>query len=334
MSVRRLSLVLIAATVVAALAYTLYWFYAAGQGRNQLERWAETRRQAGWDVAWDEITDNGFPWRLSLTLGNPRLTTPAGLHWRAATLTLSTAPLWPRPLHLSTRGRQTITIAGHDRSVDVSALAATVTAGTLDAHLHDLQGADDLRIGDLALSLTALPPHPDPNAHPASWRFALSAHDIGLPVVPLADLDRSLGLLEVSGRVMGAIPATSPVAAIIGWSKQGGVVELDRIALDWPPMGLEGNGTAALDPNGQPLIALSTHLHGFAALMDRLGQSGAIDAGTARTTKTILGLMAKPDQRGRPVIPAPITVQEGSLYLGPARIAAFPSIPWADFPMD
>ncbi|MBR9971866.1 DUF2125 domain-containing protein [Magnetospirillum sulfuroxidans] len=338
MSARRLSLVLGAALVVAAVAYTLYWFHAAGQARSQLERWAETRRAAGWNVAWDDITASGFPGRLSLTLGNPSVTIPAGIHWQAPILTLKTAPLWPRAVHLSTQGRQTIGRDGRDWSCDVAVLTATLAAGTLDAHLHGLRGPDSLSIEDMALSIAALPPRPDPSGHPASWRFALSAREIGVPKLPFADFDPTITMAEISGRVMGIFPPSAswprPVTAIIDWSKQGGVLELERVALDWPPMGLEGNGTAALDPNGQPLIALSTQMRGFDALMDRLGQSGAIDPAVARTTKTILALMAKPDARGRPAIPAPITVQEGGLYLGPARIAAFPAIPWADFSMD
>ena len=339
MSARRLVLIAAIGFVAAILAYSLYWMHAAGQARNHVEAWAEARRAEGWSVAWAEETPSGFPWRLRLTLTAPELSHPSGLRWRGPYLELWTAPLWPRAVHVETAGNHTLTWGGRDWPLSLERLPATIASGTLDAHLHGLE-TGQTSIADLGLSLAALPPRPDPSAHPArpdpsghpaSWRFALSGRDIQLPPDTLPGFDGQMALAEISGRVMGPIPADTPVAAIAGWSKQGGIIELDRVAVDWPPMGLEGSGTAALDPGGQPLVALSTRIHGFDALMDRLHQAGLVDGATARTSKTLLGLMAKPDPRGRPAIPAPITIQDGSLYLGPARMAAVPGIPWASF---
>jgi hypothetical protein len=305
MSARRLVLIAVVGLVAALLAYSLYWMHAAEQARNHVEAWAEARRAEGWSVAWAEETPGGFPWRLRLTLTAPELSHPSGLRWRGPHLELWAAPLWPRAVHVETAGDHTVTWAGRDWRLSLERLAATIASGTLDAHLHGLQTGQT--------------------------RFALSGRDIHLPPDTLPGFDGLMVLAEISGRVMGEIPAATPVAAIAGWSKQGGIIELDRVAVDWPPMGLEGSGTAALDPSGQPLVALSTHIHGFDALMDRLHQAGLVDGATARTSKTLLGLMAKPDPRGRPAIPAPITVQDGALYLGPARMAAVPGIPWASF---
>lgn len=330
MSARRLVLIAVVGLVAAILAYSLYWMHAAGQARNHLQSWTEARRAEGWAIGWGEATQDGFPWRLRLTLTAPELTHPSGLRWQAPHVELWTAPLWPRAVHVETAGNHTVTWAGRDWPLSLERLAATIASGSLDAHLHGLQTGQS-RIADLGLSLSALPPRPDPSGHPASWRFALSGRDIQLPSDTLPGFDGQMALAEISGRVMGAIPTGTPVAAIAGWSKQGGIIELDRVALDWPPMGLEGTGTAALDPSGQPLVALSTRIHGFDALMDRLYQAGLVDQATARTSKTLLGLMAKPDPRGRPAIPAPVTIQDGGLYLGPARIGAVPGIPWASF---
>ena len=330
MSARRLALVLVAAVAAAALAYTLYWFHASGQVRNHLLRWAEEHRAAGGQVDWRDVEAGGFPWRLSLTLRQPALTTTSGLSWQAETLTLWALPPWPRALHLSTHGRQHVAWRGRDAGFSLDSLAATIAAGSLDAHLHGFSHSSGLAVADLGLTVAALPPRPDPGGHPASWRFAISARDLDLPAAPLPGLERSLALAELSGRVMGAVPdaalVAGPVAAIAGWSKQGGVVELDRIALDWPPLGLEGNGTAAFDPTGQPLVALATRIRGADALMDRLAGHGGLDPASARTAKTILALMSRPD-----AIAAPLSVQDGQLYLGPARLTSVPAIPWADF---
>lgn len=331
MSVRRPVLVVAAALVVAGLAYTLYWFHAAEQAQNQIARWAEQKRAEGWSVGWDGLTAEGFPFTLALTFNAPDLTTPAGLHWRGPQLRLWTTPLLPRHLHLATQGEQVVGWHGQDQRLVLAGLSATAGHDSLDADLHGFSGLG-LEIGDLALSVAALPAQADPSGHPASWRFAVSARDLTLPASPLAAFDQAVALVELSGRVMGAVSDAAPMSALAQWSAQGGILELERVALDWAPMGLEGSGTAALDPAGQPLVALSTRIRGFDALMDRLTTTGMLEAGAARTLKTILGLMAKPDSHGRSAIAAPLTLQEGGLYLGPARIAVLPALPWPRFP--
>lgn len=344
MSARRPVLVLAAIAVILA-AYPLYWFHACGQMRNHLLLWAEQRRAAGWQVEWRDMAETGFPWRLSLSLEQPRIATPAGVSWQAERLTLWATPPWPRALHLATGGRQHLAWPGGNSDFSLDSLAATIGRGTLDAHLHGLSLDKGVKVADLGLAVAALAPTASatsatsaaPTAaaasggHAATWRFAVSAHEIGLPTPPLAGLEGRLVLAEISGRVMGAVPDAPPLAAIAGWSRQGGVLELDHLALDWPPLGLEGDGTAALDPGGQPLVALSARLRGLDGLMDRLAGQGGLDPAAARTAKTILSLMAKPDSRGRPAVAAPLSIQDGQLYLGPARLVAVPSLPWADF---
>lgn len=331
MSARRLAIFTAAFVILAAAAYSLYWFHSAGQARNHVQSWADARRAQGWTVQWQDLEISGFPLHLTITATRPDLTTPSGLSWRTSQIQVWTNPLWPDSAHLSTSGRQDIHWQDRDLTVEVESLTATFSPGTMDAHIRTLRHAGGFGTADLALSTAALPRLPTPGDHPASWRFALSSRDIALPDAQLQGFAPHVALAEISGRVMGDIPDAAPLAAIIGWSKQGGVLELDHLAVDWPPLGMEGDGTAALDPHGQPLVALSTRIHGFDALMDQLAQNGLVEPATGRTLKTILGLMSKPDHRGRPAIPAPLSIQDGQLYLGPARLTPVPAIPWADF---
>lgn len=339
MSARRLVVAALATVVTALIAYTLYWNHGAGQARKALQDWAESKRGQGWTVGWSEIAVGGFPFRLTLTLTAPSLTSPAGFHWDGPRLDASVVPLWPRHLRLSTSGTQYLGWPGGERGITVTHATANVGHADLEAHVHDLRDLRDsgFAIADMALSLAALPgasgePPGGRNEPAPAWRFALSAQtlELGAPLRP--GLGQTIALAEISGRIVGAFDDAPPLAALANWSKRGGTIELERVALDWPPLGLEGDGTAALDPDGQPLAALSTRVIGLPALMDRLAQSGTIDVGSAQTAKTMLSLMAKPDPRGRAAIATPLTIQDGWLYLGPARLVAVPAIAWADFP--
>lgn len=317
--------------VLLAAAYSLYWHHAAGQVQRHVESWAQSHRAQGWTVAWRELEVSGFPTRLDINVAAPALTTPSGLSWQGDHIRIQARPWRPDSARLSTSGPQNIQWNGRDLGVDIVALSAKLGHGGLDAHVHGLRHPSGLAMADIALSVDALPTAAPTASHPATWRFALSARDVVVPALAVPGFDDRVVLVEISGRVMGDIPSAPPLAAIIGWSKQGGVLELDHVAVDWPPLGLEGDGTAALDPHGQPLVALSTRIRGFDALMDRLAQNGMVEPASGRTLKTILGLMSKPDTRGRPAIAAPVSLQDGQLYLGPARLAPVPAIPWADF---
>ena len=337
MSIRRIVALFAAALVLAGLGYTAYWFHAAAGMRKGLERWAEARRADGWQVAWDDLERGGFPLHLRLSLGAPRLTTPSGLRWRGERLVGLADPFNPTRLRLQAGGRHDLGWPGAE---------AVLNAATLDAEINLDHGGrlEDATVMGAGLTLTGAAHEPltaaglaamwDPlpvaqaDHTTATVRFTATAHDLTLPAWAGLPLDRSIGLVEITGRVMGAIPDAAPAEALARWSADGGAVELDHVSLEWPPMALEAQGTLALDPAGQPLASLSTRMRGFGALMDRLADSGTLPADTAAAAKMVLMLMARPDSRGRPSVPVPVSLQDGSLYLGPARVAQVPALVW------
>lgn len=332
MSFRRLVLTVVIVALVAAAALAGWWRYGATRAQAQVQAWAEARRAEGWSVAWDGLAVDGFPWTLRLNFTQPRLTRADGVRWAAPTLTLWSRALWPQSIHAETTGEQSLGLGAWSGTVTVGRAALRWRHQHWDADVHQLR-AGGLSIADLAATLmpaTRTAPSPADPQLPPSWRFALSGRDIVVPTSPLAGLEPRIALAELSGQMRGTLPALPPVAAIARWSKEGGTVELDRVALDWAPMALEADGTAALDPTGQPLVALSTRITGFGPLMDRLVAGGTVSTGTASAVKTMLTLLAKPDSRGQPAVAAPVSVQDGAVFLGPARLARLPAIPWAD----
>lgn len=337
MSIRRIVAVFAAALVLAGLGYTAYWFHAAKELRKGLERWANTRRADGWHVAWDRLEHGGFPLHLRLSLEAPLVATPAGLSWRGERLVGLADPLNPTRLRVHADGHH---------ELDWLDTRAVLNADTLGAQINlDQKGRlDEVTITAGGLSLSGLTHEPITAAGLAAmWdplpvtatdhtiatvRFTVTAHDLTLPEWNALPLDRTIGVVEISGRVMGVLPDAPPVEALTQWSADGGTVELDHVSLEWPPMALEAQGTLALDPAGQPLASLSTRMRGFGTLMDRLADNGALPADTANAAKMVLMLMARPDSRGRPSVPVPVSLQDGSLYLGPARVARVPPLVW------
>lgn len=337
MPVRRIVALFTAALLAAGLGYTAYWFHTAGQLRKQLDAWAGRQRGQGWQVEWETAETSGFPLHLRLELTAPHLSNPSGVDWRAEHVVAHAQPFdWTR-IRAESPGRHRVVWPGGSVTIDAGAARADINldrAGTLEdatllASALTVSGlaAEPMTAAGLALTWDPLPVVRADHTV-ATLRFSATAHDVVLPPLPGLPLDRAVGLAEITGRVMGAIP-DAPLAQAIGrWSADGGIVELDHVSLEWAPVALEAQGTLALDPAGQPLGSLITRMRGFGPLMDRLAEAGTLPADTANAAKMVLLLMAKPDAKGRPSVPVPVSLQDGALYLGPARVARVPAINW------
>lgn len=334
----RRPIALVAALVLlAAAAYTAYWFHVAGQLRKGIEGWADHRRAQGWQVEWSSLSVGGYPLKVSAHLAAPALTSPAGLHWDCEAVTASANPFDITLVHLSAPGRHrlgqgnavaTVFAADAQGDLDLEHGGAVERANAALSNLKaELPGFEPVTA---ALVAIVYDPLPADKAGPDTPTIAFSAtvEDLMLPPLPGLVLDRAIATAEIAGTVKGAVPPGPPLQSLAQWSSAGGTVDVDRLLLDWAPMGMEADGTVAFDPDLQPLAALSARVRGFGPLMDRLAEAGAVDPGAANAAKLLLTMMAKPDARGRPVIPVPVTLQEGIVYLGPAKVARLPPVQW------
>jgi len=287
---RRRLVLALSTVLVLAVAAGLYWFHVAGRVRKSVEAWSEDRRAAGWRVEYRDLSVGGPPWRPTARLEVPAITLPGGWRAEAATATVEVDPL--------------------GRGGEVHAISLRLTAG-----------ATMVAIAALALSVSSAPPE---------LGFTVAADGIDPPQPAGLGLDPRITRLEVAGRVRGGVPKAATPAALAAWSADGGTVEIDRLALDWAPLALEADGTVTFDAGLQPLAAFAARVRGAAPLIDRLAANGRIEAGAALAAKTVLILLARPDSQGRPAVPVPVTIQDGQMWLGPARVAAVPPIRWPD----
>jgi hypothetical protein len=64
------------------VAWSLSWFWLAGEAEQRIDVGALALRTGGWRVAWDERRISGYPFRLGVDFENLRLTDPSG--WAVA----------------------------------------------------------------------------------------------------------------------------------------------------------------------------------------------------------------------------------------------------------
>ena len=157
--------------------------------------------------------------------------------------------------------------------------------------------------------------------------FAMVAHDLALPAAP-PGFAGTVDDLGFGVTLMGAFPSAPSRQAVTAWRDDGGTVELDNLHLHWGDMTINGSGTLALDNNLQPVGGFSGGVAGFDQLLNALVASGRVKAGDARVARLALAMLAKAGPDGRPEISTSLTIQNGEMYLGPAKLGPAPHIDW------
>lgn len=333
MSVRRVAALAAVALVLAGLGYCAYWFHAAAGLRKGVEDWAESRRAENWVVGWDSLTVNGFPLSLTLAMEGPAVATPDGRSWQAGQLTAIASPLTPNRFSVDMSGRHHLGWPTGAATVDSGRMQVAVTLDrhgrtqelTLVASAVDLAVESGSHLETGTLAATWAPTTQDPDGDTS---FSIAAQDIHWSDMPALPLEPRIRLMQSQGRLVHGLPETLSAESVARWSADGGMVELDHLSLDWTPLALEAQGTLSLGADGQPRATLSTRMRGIAPLMDRLADNGVLPADAAQSAKIVLMLMSRPDSQGRPAVPVPISLQDGEVYLGSARVAQLPAVKW------
>ncbi|MBP2297885.1 DUF2125 domain-containing protein [Azospirillum picis] len=336
---RRIALLLLLfVPLLPVAAYSLWWWQAARMVEDGVANWIADQRANGAVVEHRGLVVAGFPFTLRAVLEQPHLAT-RGADWQGSRLVAQAAPWNPTQVALSFPGLQKLSLAQPGQPpVELTAPqggsgeAVWRLSGSLDRLALRFTGLTAEAAGQSvpvdALDVTASQPEQLPAGHDAAGlSVTLAADGLTLPdgAAPPA-LGRQVRKADLKLRVMGRPPRPEP-ASLSAWSRDGGTVELDRLALDWGPLGAVLSGTLALDPQLQPQAALTAEIRGAPAVLDAVKpMMRPNEAAIARTVLTMLSRPTGPN--GEPVLTAPVTVQDRALFVGPLRVAALPKVVW------
>lgn len=329
-----------ALVLLAALgAYAAYWRIAAGRLADGVAEWARSLRAQNLDLSWQAIRVGGFPLAFRIELSGARLRNGAAApaaELRVKRLSGSARPwnfrawrlLAPEGLS-ATAGPAEGPLAELTAAAASGSLALGAEGGaTLWLDL-DKPGADvgvPLAARDADLWLI-LPPRPPQTHTERAIGIALKVRELTLPTVPAPFLN-PVDEIAFGATVLGAIPAAPPRRAAASWRDAGGTFELDHFTLRWGMLRVTGSGTAALDAELQPIGGFSGAIEGYEQLMTALVAAGRMRAGDARLARLALAMLARAGPDGRPEIATSFTVQNGEMYLGPAKLGRAPRIAW------
>jgi hypothetical protein len=325
--------------IVAAGGYTAFWFIAAGELKQRFAQWAQSEKAQQLDVSWQGMQIGGFPFAFAMELSDTVLrgqgiNPPTEI--RMPRLTGSAHPWNFRVWHLS--APQGLTVVAGPEAKPVARLTGRAANGAVSAMADggsrvwlsvDALGVES---GEKIATRNAdfwliLPPHAPATHTDSSLALAADLHELKLPWAP-NPFRNLLDELALGVTIKGAIPPGPPRQAAAAWRDEGGTAELDNLKLRWGQVVVTGSGTLALDSNLQPIGGFSGAVEGYDELMNALVAAGKMKPSDAQLARIGLAMLAKAGPDGRPAITTSFTIQNGEMFLGPAKLGPAPKIHW------
>jgi hypothetical protein len=320
-------------------AYSVFWWVAAGKIEDAAKTWRETAQAQKIEASWQSMGVSGYPLAFRLRLSDMTLKSSASNPPVQLQAPLLTAAARPWNFHVaSVAAPDGLTVALGDPAAPVAKISAANGAGavartddgttTVWLSLYEAKGTAIVPLGARVVNAWAILPPSTPATHQDSGlAVALDARDVALPTAP-PGLSPTIDELGFGVTLMGNFPPGPLRQAAATWRDSGGTVELDHLTARWGEMGINGSGTLALDNALQPVGGFSGGVSGFDQLLNVLVASGRIKPADARVARLALAMLAKSGPDGRPEIASSFTIQNGQMYLGPAKLGPAPRIDW------
>jgi hypothetical protein len=336
----RLGLVIAILLLIAGIgAYTAFWFIVAGKIEDGLKEWAQSARDQKIEASWRGLRVSGFPFafRVELTeaaLRDEAINPPAEI--RMPLLAGSTRPWRFRVWHLTAAHGLNVSAGTEEKPVAKltaraaqGAVSATAEGGvTIWLSLDEARFATSEEIGAREAHFWVILPSRMPETQTANnLAVAADLHQATVPQAP-SPFRNLVDEFAFGVTIKGAIAAGPPRQAAAAWRDSGGTAELDNFALRWGKLAITGSGTLALDSELQPIGGFSGAVEGYEELMSALVAAGRMKPSDARLARIALAMLAKAGPDGRPAIATSFTIQNGQMFLGPAKLGPAPKIAW------
>jgi len=332
----RTSLIIAAASFIGValvvVASIVWWWIVADGARSSVQAWADGARARGWTVTGSPIRISGWPLRAKLRVDGPTIATP-DFKWTGETIKGDVSLFSPAPIRVRLGGPQSLNARGDRALTAASGEARLLTddKGVVERVEGTLSSVVVALGADAGASIERLDVSADlPEREPAGFE------DVGLTVsavirsmVPAGDVPEAYRpgprTIDARFRVKGRPPFPDR-EHVEAWSRDGGVIEIDRAAVDWGPSSAVIEGTLAFDKDVEPTGAGTVVIKGAEAAIDAF--AARLRPKSVSVARMAVGMLGRPGADGENEVKVPITIQDRSLFLGPARVAKLPPFAW------
>ena len=321
-----------ALVTIAFIALSFTWFWLRDQVERRMESLRAVATASGWAVDWNTRGLSGYPFRLDLTLNDPRVREPSG--WGLAAAQIKAEAFVFAPKHWVVVIPDGVVLSRPRGG------ALHISAKALRASLSDLDKSPPrLSVEGLGLTFSTAR-----GSAPFLLRSASEFHlhmksgpdDQGAAYIELdqasADLTGLLGRIASNRPVnlvidgiysnADALSGASWPSAARRWGEAGGRFHLRRAHIVAGAAMIDAaRGDLGVGSDGRLTGELDLVLHQAPRTLTAMGEAGAVSPDAARALSAVAGAM----QQG-PTVSLPMVFQAGRTTLGPLAIGPSPRI--------
>ncbi|ANT60484.1 hypothetical protein AYJ57_08990 [Salipiger sp. CCB-MM3] len=306
------------AVIVAALAWSGFWFVSAHFERKAIDSWMEARRTEGWTATYDDLTIKGFPNRMDARLSGLVLASPDGLRWEAPFVDIYRLVYNFGHEILAFPPQMTVTTEMGETQVASDGMRAsfihegdTVVRANFESQTLNLTGATTAALAGLTAALTR-----DEDAE-TSYRIAVGADAIAGSGGRVADAIRLDAGFDTD------LPLR--VGQQSGPHPQPTRVDLRLAEYKVDDLQLKVAGEVDVDDRGRMDGEVTVKAVNWREMIAMAQQSGQLPENMAQMLEDGLGLIAGLSGN-RETLDLPLTLDEGRARLGPIPLGEAPRL--------
>lgn len=325
----------IALIALAIAGYGWWWRIVADEVRSNTVAFQAAQRDLGRELTWDTLKIEGFPYRVESTLSTLHFTAPdRGAAYNGERIVVHVQPLALNRVGVSLEGEQHFFYT-KERWIETNARADKALVSLIGGNAEQRVEFDIERLtGKAKIDAT------DFNfiVEAAQGGFNVAEPDSqGLPRVELVarlvnialqgDLELPLGpsiaLIEIDAAAKFPADLTQASAATLlaEWRRMGTPIELRKFELEWGGISIAATGEFKIDANTQPAGSFRLKLGNHPRILELLEAQGWITRETHLAAKPVLDVLAFISGDAKRRISVPLKIQNGEIFLGPARVA-------------
>jgi hypothetical protein len=321
---------LVLVIVIATLAYSGWWFFAANDLRRSVEAWFEDQRAAGWDAGFSDIAVRGFPNRTDLTLTDPHLRSPDGTFgWQAPFIQI--LGLSYKRGHVIIAWPNTQTLQTPQGPVDISSerLRASVIFRD-DLVLRSNLEADVLNLADpdqtMALAgITAALEKVELSETEYRAALAIDGLAVSDPSITGTHVPDALATLRADTTLDLSTPLS--LASLTNEPPQIDRLTLRNTQVDYGTLRLKLAGETAFDPQGRATGEVTIEAQNWRDALRNAQDNGTLPPGVSDALLDILTMIASLNG-ARDALDVTLGLDRGTVLLGPLPIGRLPPLQW------
>lgn len=307
--------------------YTIYWFYAAGEVKAEARAWIAEQEGYGFTITHDKLSVGGYPFRLNLIAEAPSITAPeaeGGWSARYDRLSATAMPYNFNHWILAFIGEGQVRTGEHqlDLAAERARLSFISRKGQfreLGVELIDLQItlSEDANFPIKALERFELTSEID-NEDGLQTRMELHGLSLtgkGEGPSLMASLGERIEMARFDSRITQSqylLDEANPES----WRAHEGRLNLALLQVEWGDVRFGAQGDLTLDETARPEGRLSVLIEDPNAITDALVDARMLSRDQGDALR-LAALMAPRREGG---IALPFRLQNGALFLGPARL--------------